>query len=67
MSLNGKVSHRKLGLVTADLEQTVNQHAHVINNQGEKLKAYGERLADALTRLDKLEAAQRQAGGLETA
>jgi hypothetical protein len=68
-----------------DLATTATQHAHVINGQGEKLKAYGERYADlwqqhdtlvrqvaefretVLTRIKALEAAQRQADGLETA
>jgi hypothetical protein len=50
-----------------DLVHTVAQNAGVINAQGEKLKAYGSRLADVLTRLDALEARQRQQDGLETA
>lgn len=55
MTVNGKVSHRKLGEAVASLTETVNQHAAVINGQVQRTRAYGERLADVLVRLDKLE------------
>ena len=54
MSLNGKVSHRNLGKAVADLTETVNHNAHALNNQGRMLKAYGERLADALLQIEQL-------------
>lgn len=88
MTATATVPLRKVREATADALETLEQHAGVINGQGEKLKALGKGVADAtkdvgdlaqmsrslmslylalVKRVDALEAAQRQAAGLETA
>lgn len=70
----GEVSRRQMRKAIIDCLQTLDQHTGVINGQIEKLSGLGRFVADLSVRQDeldarlsKLEAAQRQADGMEAA